>query len=63
MDLDQRYKSTKKMKPGYQALTKLKVQTMSFSSHQLQVKDQKLLDIQRVLPQRPEEVKDIIQTQ
>ena len=49
---------------GYQALIKLKkTQTMSFSSHQLQVKGQKQLGIQRMSPQRPEEAKDIIQIQ
>lgn len=49
---------------GYQALIKLKkTQTMSFSSHQLQVKGQKQLGIQGMSPQRPEEAKDIIQIQ
>lgn len=40
-----------------------KTQTMSFSSHQLQVKGQKQLGIQGMSPQRPEEAKDIIQIQ
>lgn len=39
-----------------------KAQTMSFSSYDLQVKDQKQVGIQRISPRRPEEAKDFIET-